>query len=157
MAIAFYGDDRSALQRELEGLRRQWPSLERTQLLRHPIDGVRLCDLRGRAAATLALGAPPQEKRALLREARQVAGWLDRRPAAWARPHADLLRGIVAAAEGEASASFLEKAAGGFAAAGLPMHAAALERRLGRAPEWFTRERIRDPEAFTRIFVPPLS
>jgi serine/threonine protein kinase len=159
MAIAFYSDDRAGLRDELEGLRRQWPSLERTQLLRHPIDGVRLCDLRGRAAATLALGAPPEEKPALLREARQVAGWLDRRPAAWAAPHAELLRAIVGAAEGDQAgcARGLEKAARGFSDAGLPMHAAALRRRLGEAPGWFDEERIRDPEAFTRVFVPPLT
>jgi hypothetical protein len=35
------------------------------------------------------------------------------------------------------------------------MHAAAMRRRLGEAPGWFEAERIRDPEAFTRIFVPP--
>jgi len=159
MAIAFYSDDRAGLRHELEGLRRQWPSLERTQLLRHPIDGVRLCDLRGRAAATLALGAAPEDKPALLREARQVAGWLERRPAAWAAPHAELLRAIVAAAEGDRAgcAQRLKEAARGFSDAGLPMHAAALRRRLGETPGWFDEERIRDPEAFTRVFVPPLA
>jgi hypothetical protein len=172
MAIAFYDDDRAGLRQELEGLRRQWPSLERTQLLRHPIDGVRLCDLRGRAAATLALGAGPDEKPALLREARQVAVWLDRRPAAWAAPHADLLRALVAAAENDRAgcARALEKAAAGFTAAELPMHAAALRRRLGElvggeegrahlaaAAPWFEREQISDPAAFTRLFAPPLA
>jgi hypothetical protein len=172
MAIAFYGDDRAALRRELEGLRRQWPGLERTQLLRHPIDGVRLCDLRGRAAATLALGASPEEKPALLREARQVAVWLDARPAAWAAPHADLLRAIVAAAENDRDGChrLLEKAATGFDGAALPMHAAALRRRLGErlaggeglthreaSARWFTGENIRDPGRFTRLFVPELS
>jgi hypothetical protein len=104
MAIAFYCDDRPWLRRELEGLRQQWPRLVRTRLLDHPIDGVRLCDLRGRAAATLALGAPAAEKPALLREARLVAGWLDRRPAPWAMPHAALLRAVIAAAESDRGA-----------------------------------------------------
>src|SRR6185436_16785623 len=62
MAIAFYCDDRPWLRRELEGLRAQWPRLERTKLLDHPLDGVRLGDLRGRAAATLALGASARDK-----------------------------------------------------------------------------------------------
>jgi hypothetical protein len=172
MAIAFYSDDRPGLRAELEGLRRQWPSLERTQLLRHPIDGVRLCDLRGRAAATLALGGSPEERPALLREARQVAGWLERRSTPWAAPHADLLRALVAAAEDDRGACIasLEKSVAGFTAAGLPMHAAAVRRRVGElaggeegrahlaaAQEWFEREGIREPASFTRLFAPSLS
>ena len=157
MAIAFYADDRPAVREELLGLRRQWPSLERTQLLRHPIDGVRLCDLRGRAAATLALGAPDAEKPALLREARQVAGWLiaGRRRG---RPRTPTCCGRCRRG-GRGSRGWgrwLEKAAVGFADAGLPMHAVALRLRLGERPDWFARERIVDPEAFARIFVPPL-
>ena len=169
MAIAFYCDDRPWLRRELEGLREQWPRLVRTRLLDHPIDGVRLCDLRGRAAATLALTAAPEEKAPLLREARLVAGWLDRRPVAWAAPHAALLRAVIAAAEGDrpGAAAHLERAAAGFTTAALPMHAAIVRRRLGEvtggeqhlaaSAAWFEQEGIRDPTRFARVFAPALA
>jgi hypothetical protein len=152
----------------LEGLRREWPRLLRTRLLRHPVDGVRLTDLRGRAAVALARGAAGSERAALLHEARQSVRSLAERAEPWAQPHASALRAGIAAVEGEREAcvTLYQQAVEEFTAASLPMHAAIARLRLaellggeaGRAHqlaagEWFGREEIRDPARFARTLM----
>jgi eukaryotic-like serine/threonine-protein kinase len=165
LAIALYCDDRARIASELAGLRREWPRLQRTRLLQHPVDGVRLPDLRGRAAVALVRGASAEEKPALLREAEESARWLESRTVPWAAPHAAALRAGIAAARGErdACAPLYQQAVEKFEAVSLPMHAALARYRLGaligdgagqallaEASEWFRREEIRDPERFAR-------
>src|SRR5262249_21203411 len=99
--------------------------MARSHVLRNQFLAVPVRDLEARVAVACARdGADP-----LLDEALRGAAWLERRPGAWARWSASLIRGLVAHRRGLDAGPLLEQAEAGAAAADMRLHAAVIRRR----------------------------
>jgi hypothetical protein len=145
----------------------QWPWVEKTFCLRVQVLRIVMSHLRGRSALAASLDA--SDPRGLLRVARQAARRIERESIPWAAPMAELLWAGLAARCGESDAALrhLERATGGFDAAGMGSYAAAARRRSGEllpgdrgrelreaAEEWMAAQAIRDPVKMTRMHAP---
>jgi hypothetical protein len=129
--------------------------------------GLELCHLRARVTlAAVASGAAPKS---ILRTVRREARALARSPAPWGAPLAGLVEAGIAGAEGGESKviSSLSDAIHHLRGAGLAMHAAAAERRLGErlggeegtrriseADQWMTDHGIRSPVRMAWLLAP---
>ena len=159
-----YCDDARAAQQRL---RKNWPELEKSLLLR--VHLVRVEALQARARAALAIAAGGGEVKSLLRLACKAAAKIDadRRP--WAEPLAALLRAGVAAVKRDRAGCLasLNAAAEGFDAAEMALYAAVAHRRLGEvmanddgrqlvaaADEWMRQQKIKNPVRMTATMAP---
>jgi tetratricopeptide (TPR) repeat protein len=121
------------------------------------------------ARVALACAERGMDRRAMLAHALDRARALEREPAAWARPHALLVRAGHAAIRGarEEAARFADRAARGFEAMDMALHAAAARRRWGEmlggedgrrvaaaADDWMRAEGVVSPDRTTRMLAP---
>jgi len=113
----------------VDGLRRGWRAMERSQLLRVRFLGVRAREILGRAAAASA-GGPDDP---ILGESERMARWLEREGSAWTRLLATLIRGLIAQRRGDDALALarFEEAERGADACKSALHAAALRRQRG--------------------------
>jgi hypothetical protein len=137
-----------------------WPRLRSSDFLIVQLMRIETLALRARCALMAALedeaGAP-----ALWSAARGFASRLLKEKSPWASAFAHLIK---ATADGkghvtDANRALLMKAHDGFANAGMALHAAAINARLGHAAEAHERmqsQGIRDPERMTDLFAPGL-
>ncbi len=118
----------------LAGLEESWPQSVRALFLRLQYIRVEAEWLRARCLIAAACAASGDPRRALLRRAARVARRLAGERLAWADPMAAATRGTVAWLEADldGARADLEQAAAGFAAADMPLPAAAVRARLGR-------------------------
>jgi hypothetical protein len=147
--------------------RHQWAAHRRAQLLRVQTLRIEMLELRGRSALAAAASSPRPGR--WLRAAARDARWLDREREPWASAHAQMLRAGIAAVRRDfnRSAELLGAAITQFEAAEMHLNAAAARRRLGellgghagrhlctQTDEWMTRQTIRNPAGFTRVYAP---
>jgi len=148
-------------------IREQLPALKASGMLRLQLMRIDLYDLRGRAA--LAGAAAGIEPKVLLREAEADARRIERERMPWSNPLALVLRAGFAFLLGQrdTAATLLARAALGFDAAHMALHAAAARRQQGRlvggdegrrlieaADIWMRSQNIRVPEKMTNMLVP---
>jgi hypothetical protein len=164
--IALYeGNDREAYDRSCEILR----GMERSLLGR--IQFVRVVSHAACGTAALSLVRSSRDGRALSREVRRLAKRILAERAAWATPQAEVLLACLAYLDGrpQQTVQLLLKAAAGFDAVHMAMHAAVTRRRLGellgggegrrlmsQADTFMAEQGVRDPLRFTSVFVPAL-
>jgi hypothetical protein len=147
-------------------LGREWKLFQKSLLPR--IKEFRIHMLQARAAAALAAAAATTKPRPLLREARHTARQLARERWPVAQAAETYTRGSLAAASSGTAHCLLERAAGDFARAEMPLHAAAVRRRLGMllggdqgaeliaaADAWMSARQIRNPSRMTDALAPP--
>lgn len=150
-----------------ELIRRHWPALERSLLLRVQFVRVSMLYLRARAAIASAPGCerPSGRLRVAERDARRLA----RERVPWALAHARVIRALVHRSrdrDGLASAE-LEAAAGLYETADMALCAAATRRVLGlwaadgaphapvdEADRWMSSQGIRNPARLAAMYVP---
>lgn len=158
----YVGDGRRASQR----LRKQWPQLQRSRLMHSQLMRIFMYYARGRSALAACAGA--EDTRAMLASAVADADRLGIEAAAWARPHAELLRAGVARKRGdeEGAAGLLRSALGHFEEVEMGSFAASARRMLGRllggdagtemvrnADSWMQRQGIANPAAMAAFHV----
>ena len=166
-AIDLYEDpdtDR-AYQRTLAG----WARLRREFLLGFEAGRMNCHDLRGRATVAAARGAPPSQRKGLLRAAEKDVAMLERQSQRPAAPLAAVIRAAIEHQRGDAERATrsLAAAAAGFDAAHMRLHAHAVRRRLGTllggdeghalvaaADAGMVAEAIAEPERMTALLVP---
>jgi tRNA A-37 threonylcarbamoyl transferase component Bud32/tetratricopeptide (TPR) repeat protein len=140
-------------------LRRTWPPLRWSLILRVQVIRANMIDLRGRAA--LAAGDLAGTERAALGLAREKMPWIDALSL--------MLRAGLEAARGRTAAAvkLYEEAAAAFDATDMSLHAQAADRRRGAliggdegrvlvdaADAWMRGQRIADPERITDMLAP---
>lgn len=126
--VALYRDDAAAAHAALV---EQWPAFSRARVFRARYVLVSLLDLRGKAAIAAALTAPtPRERRRLVADAQWCAHQLARAPGRWPQPLRDVIVAGVAQAERDSATArtALARAATGFAAQSMTLHATCAER-----------------------------
>jgi hypothetical protein len=155
-------------------IRRSWPALRRSLLLRVQFIRTSMCFLRARAAlaaATDLMSSRPAEARSLMAVANRDACRLEREgmpcPAAYAR----VIQGALAALLGDPARSvlLLEEAAVRFEAVDMRLCSSAARRRhgeliggetgrsaIGREDDWMASQRIQDPARMAAMIVPRL-
>ncbi|MEZ4393602.1 MAG: protein kinase [Polyangiales bacterium] len=149
---------------------REWPALERAQLLRLESPRVELLQLRARAAlGALAEGGAAVDRRRVTAQCARDADVIARSELAWAAPLAAMLRGALAAREGDdakaarlwsaAVAGFDEAAMGLFGNVTREALAAVTGGGDGRrareaAGRWMAAEGVRDPAALSWCILP---
>ncbi|HEV7744544.1 MAG TPA: protein kinase [Pyrinomonadaceae bacterium] len=161
--IELYTGDTEVAWKHVEG---QWPALEDSLLLRTPAVRVEAMQLRARTA--LATSAEGRDD-AKLRLAEKLARKIEKVNMSWSKPFATLIRATIAHQRGEAekATTLLSEAVQGFERAEMHLHAAAARRRLGErlrdergkqliaeADAWMVGQKIKKPEAMTRMIVP---
>ncbi len=160
--IELYTGDTEVVWKHLQG---QWQALEDSLLLRIQVLRIEAMHLQARAA--LATSGKKQSRR--LKIAARLAKRITREKAAWANPLANLVRaGIANRNDDKGTAStLLSEAAIAFKARDMELYAAASRRRLGEllggdhgqqliseSNAWMASQRIRNPEAMTRMLAP---
>jgi serine/threonine protein kinase len=145
----------------------EWPRLEGAMFLRLENVRVFMVDLRARAEIALATSRGGDAE--LLRSAERRARAIEQERSAWGDPLATSLLACVARARKDdgAAARLFERAAGGFDAVDMQVHAAAARERLGdvlggdegralraRATEALASQAIKDPARMTRMLAP---
>jgi hypothetical protein len=152
---------------------RSWPALRRSLLLRVQFIRTSMHFLRARAALAAAVAARrsrPAEARSLLAVARRAARRLERERMPCPTAYARLIRGALAAVDGDAAAAvpWLAEAVAGFEAADMRLCAATARRRLGeviggprgreevdRADRWMSEQKIKNPTKMAAMIVTP--
>jgi eukaryotic-like serine/threonine-protein kinase len=152
---------------------RSWPALRRSLLLRVQFIRTAMHFLRARAALAAAVAvrrSSPGKARSLLAIARRAARRLDRERMPCPTAYARLIRGAVAAIEGDPSRAVprLTAAVACFEAVDMRLCAAAARRRLGeflggtrgqeeidRADRWMSQEQIKNPANMVAMIVTP--
>jgi hypothetical protein len=122
-----------------------------------------------RARCALAVAAHGEDARRLQAVALEEAGRIEREQMPWSNPFATLIRATVACQQGDATEAIerLTAAIGGFASAGMHMHAAACRWRLSTlttggqretlhadAKRFMKDQDVRDAIAFLRVLAP---
>jgi tRNA A-37 threonylcarbamoyl transferase component Bud32 len=149
---------------------REWPALERAQLLRLESPRIELSQLRARAALAALPGCSSAAERARLRaRCAEDAAWIARSRLAWAAPLAAMLRGALAVEQGDAErgARLWAAASRGFDAASMGLYATVTRAALGRlrggvagrslcddAARWMEAEGVRRPSALGWCILP---
>ncbi len=164
-ADLYAGDPRGAWSRVVGN----WSKLRWSMLTRVEVVRIEALYLRGRAAVATAVFSSRSERNNLLRSAARDSRRLAAQRAAWAEPIAWLLRGSIAAVQGdtEAACDALATAEHSCDEVAMQLHAAAARRRRGelmggsegqeliaRADDWMTEHGVRNPERMTRLMVP---
>lgn len=147
-----------------ERIRRHWPILSRSLLLRVQFIRIAMHGLRARSALAAAAGDGP-----LVRSALRDAAVLEREGTPWARAQARMARAGVAALRGnrDESLAHLQEAVVRFRDAGMDLCAVVAERRQGelqggaagralqdRADDWMADQSIRRPAGVVAMFAP---
>jgi len=149
----------------------RWQALKRSLLLEAQQQRLEIFAARGRAAIAAAdeRGA---DRRALHAVAERYARRIERDQMAWANALAVLIRGGVAARQGQAdrAVGLLRDAVRGFAGAGMALHAAIARRILGErlrgdeghaliaeADAWLAAAQVKDVERTTALVAPGFS
>ena len=161
--IELYTGDVEVASKHIEG---QWQALEDSLLLRIPIVRVEAMHLRARAAlATTVVREDPGK----LRLAQKIARKIEKVDMSWSKPFSALIRAAVAQRRGETeqAKTLLSQAVTGFEHADMRLYAAAARRCLGQtlggerglqlveeADAWMVEQRIKKPEAMTRMLAP---
>ncbi len=149
----------------------RWPALEKAFLLRVQFIRVKMLELRGRAALSVACTAA-SDTEAYLREAERCAADIATEETRWGAPLGTLLRASALAARGTSAevASLLALADAGFTAEHMSLHAAVTRARLAECIErtdperaaslraaaaaWMQAQAIADPERMTQTIAP---
>ncbi|HJZ88292.1 MAG TPA: AAA family ATPase [Polyangia bacterium] len=155
----------------LARLRERWPALAGSLCLRIQLTRLEARALRGRALLAAAGGGGAADKKRLLGAALRDAHALERERMPWADPLALLLRAGAAALDekAEAASALLVRAAAGFDAADMALHAAVARRRLGELSEgtsgaelvaaadaWMSTQKVRNPARMAALIAPGL-
>jgi hypothetical protein len=147
-----------------------WPLVHKSMLHKSPILGMFLLDLSGRVHLARALGASPLGRKDL-RSAAKSARALQRSGYPWAESLGQLIAGCVAFALGrkEEASGLFARAALGFEASDMLVHAAVAQRRRGEnlsgeigasmvaEADAKLSERVRKPERFLSLLAPTAS
>jgi hypothetical protein len=154
---------------------RSWPALRRSLLLRVQFIRTSMLFLRARAALAAAVAvrrSRPSAARSLLAVARRAARRLERERMPCPTAYARLIRGALAAVDGDVSraVSCLTEAVACFEAVDMHLCVAAARRRLGealggsrgreeidRADRWMADQRIKNPIRLASMIVTPWS
>lgn len=162
--IELYTGDTEVVWKHIQG---QWPALEDSLLLRIQVLRIEAMHLQARAA--LATAANPKDRAHRLSVAEKMAKRIAREKMEWANPFVSLIRAAIANREGrQAEAeSLLSAAVAAFSGVGMNLYAAASKRRLGsavggergeglikEADDWMLSQKIKNPEAMTRMLAP---
>ena len=161
--IELYTGDVAVAWKHVEG---QWPDMENSLLLRIPAVRVEALQLRARAALASSGGGRDAAK---LRLAEKMAKTIEKVEMSWSEPFAILIRATIAQQRGETASALalLSEAIQSFEKAQMHLHAAAARRRLGeklrdergsqlvaQANAWMSGQKIKNPEAMTRMLAP---
>ncbi|MGH9933151.1 MAG: serine/threonine-protein kinase PknK [Pyrinomonadaceae bacterium] len=161
--IEIYTGDLEVARKHVEG---QWQALENSLLFRTPGVAVEAMQLRGRAALATCADRRDDSK---LRLVEKMARKMETVNMSWSKPYATLLRAAVAQQRADAgkAARLLSEAVQIFERAEMRLYAAAARRRLGEklggergrqliteADAWMTGQKIKNPEAMTRMLAP---
>ena len=161
--IELYTGDTEVVWKHLQG---QWQGLEDSLLLRIQVLRIEAMHLQARAALATSEG---REGARRLRTAGKMAKRIEREKAAWATPFASLIRAGIANRKGdqELAGKLLSEAATTFKQQNMELYAAASRRRLGEmvggdhgyqllteTNAWMANQRIKNPDAMTRMLVP---
>jgi serine/threonine protein kinase/tetratricopeptide (TPR) repeat protein len=160
--IELYTGDYEVAWKHVEG---QWAALEDSLLLRTPAVRVEAMQLRARTALASGEGRDTGK----LRLAEKLARKMEKVNMSWSKPFATLVRAAVAHQRGQAAqaTALLSEAEQIFERADMHLYAAATRRRLGEklggeqgqrliaeADAWMTEQKIKKPEAITRMLAP---
>lgn len=163
--IGLYVGEGESVRRLLE---EKWRQLDKALLLRVQLTRTEAYQLRGRVQLAAVLdgkGAPADALRAVERDARRVVA--ERMP--WSQSLGDALLAGVATVRGERELAqgLWERAAGGFAAVDMALHAAVARYRQGEAmggdegkelrreaEGWMRQQGIAEPERMVRMIAP---
>jgi serine/threonine protein kinase len=169
-AELYAGDAVAALTR----IRRAWPALESSLLLRVQLTRVEARHLRARAAVAVAAATRNTEESgaALLREAERDARAIEREGLSWSAPLSKLLRAGIDVVRGERperAATLLRDAIVELDSADMALYAAAARRCLGGildgdegralvrgADDWMANETIKNPARMVNMLAPGL-
>ena len=161
--IELYTGDTEVVWKHIHG---QWPALEDSLLLRIQVLRIEAMHLQARAALATAKGKDQAHR---LNVAEKMAKRIAREKMAWASPFVSLIRAGIANREGrQAEAeSLLSTAVAAFSGVDMKLYAAASKRRLGgavsgergqeliqEADAWMSSQKIKNPEAMTRMLAP---
>jgi len=162
----YVGDGAAACER----MRAVWPQLEKSFTLRLDVTRIVNLDLRARAAvAAAAQATDAAQRQPLVAEARKSVRALERERASWAAPLAAVTQAALMHLDGDAPGAIatLQRAAAGFDAAEMKMHAAVARARRGalvggdegRADleamrAWSQAQNVANPERFARLLAP---
>ncbi len=162
--IELYTGDTEVVWRHLQG---QWQALEDSLLLRIQVLRIEAMHLQARAALATANNSKERSRR--LKIAERLAKRIAKENAAWAKPFGTLIRAGVASRRNdpENAATLLSEAAAAFRNYKMELYAAACRRRLGEilgdehgrnliaeTTSWMTSQRIKNPDAMTRMLAP---
>jgi hypothetical protein len=162
--IELYTGDTEVVWRHLQG---QWQALEDSLLLRIQVLRIEAMHLQARAA--LATSEAGKDRLRRLKVAEKMATRIANEKAAWATPFASLVRAGIANRYGdkERTAKLLSEAATMFKGQDMELYAAASRRRLGEmvggdhgyqllteTSAWMASQRIKNPDAMTRMLAP---
>jgi hypothetical protein len=162
--IELYTDDAEVALKHVEG---QWQALKDSMLLR--IQGIRIEAMHLRARALLATSLLDGDKDKLRRAEKFARRIAREKLSPWAKPLANLELAAVAHQRGQTqtASALLSAAIQGFEGAEMNLYAAASRRRLGEtlggapgqqlvadADAWMSQQRIKNPEAMTRLLAP---
>ena len=162
--IELYTGDPEVVWKHLEG---QWQELENSMLLRIQVLRVEAMQLQARAA--LATAGNQKERSRRLKIAERSAKGIEKENVDWAHPLATLVRAGLANIKNDKSAAamLLSEAATAFRAQEMELYAAVARRRLGEivggdhgrqllaeTTIWMASQRIKNPDAMTRMLVP---
>ena len=161
--IELYTGDAEVAWKHVEG---QWPDMENSLLLRIPAVRVEALMLRARTALATNGGGRDAAK---LRMAEKMAKTIAKVDMSWSKPFSTLLIATIAHQRGEAAQALalLSETIQSFERAEMLLHAAAVRRRLGeklrdergsqlvaQANAWMSGQKIKNPEAMTRMLAP---
>ena len=161
--IELYTGDTEVVWKHLQG---QWKALEDSLLLRIQVLRIEAMHLQARAALATSEG---KERSRRLKVAEKMAKRIEREKAAWAVPFASLVRAGIANRKGdkELAGKLLSEAATAFKQQDMELYAAASRRRLGEmvggdhgyqllteTNAWMASQRIKNPDAMTRMLAP---
>jgi serine/threonine protein kinase len=151
----------------LQEIAERWPAYGSSLLGR--IQHVRIDVRQLHARSALAAAATAPDPRSPLSVAERDARRLERERVPWAKAHAAYIHAALAQARGKTSTALaqLAHAASLYAAADMPLYAAATRRRLGEslggeegkalvaeADAWMTAQSIRNPPRMTAMYAP---
>jgi eukaryotic-like serine/threonine-protein kinase len=148
-------------------LKVQWPALENSLLLRIQVLRIEAMHLLARAALATTGNGKDQGQR--LNVAKKMAGRIAGEKMPWANPFVSLIRAGIANRQGEknTASALLSEASAAFNSLDMNLYASASKHRLGEtlggergaqiikeANLWMLSQKIKNPEAMTRMLAP---
>jgi serine/threonine protein kinase len=164
--IELYAGNAAAAQEYMD---RDWPGMRASLLERVQLVKLNALHVRARCALASAALRQGSERKAFLDVARECARRIERDKLGWSTPLADLVRAAERGLVGDDAAKVtkLRSAVSGFTAAGMRLHAASAERRLGEAiggeegrghvaaaDAWFAAKGVKSPERLVAAVAP---